>query len=165
MPEHDDDMPLRAISTKQDPAQPLLTPRDDIIFRMEEITRALRQAFERRIAHTGLTRTQWRIIAYLLRQPGLTQSALARLLDLERATVGQAIDRLEELALVERRPHHTDRRVWQVHLRDAAYQLVPLLRHEADRLHDQTWAGISDDEMETLDRILSKIAASLVKSE
>ena len=92
MPEHDDDMPLRAISTKQDPAQPLLTPRDDIIFRMEEITRALRQAFERRIAHTGLTRTQWRIIAYLLRQQGLTQSDLARLLDLERATVGQAIE-------------------------------------------------------------------------
>ncbi|MCP2936584.1 MarR family transcriptional regulator, partial [Salmonella enterica subsp. enterica serovar Typhimurium] len=91
--------------------------------------RALRQAFERRIARTGLTRTQWRIIAYLLRQQGLTQSDLARLLDLERATVGQAIDRLEGLALVERRPHHTDRRVWQVHLCDAAYQLVPLLRH------------------------------------
>ena len=165
MPEHDDDMPQRAISTEQGLAQSLLTPRDDIIFRMEEITRALRQAFERRIARTGLTRTQWRIIAYLLRQQGLTQSDLARLLDLERATVGQAIYRLEGLALVERRPHHTDRRVWQVHLCDAAYQLVPLLRHEADRLHDQTWADISDNEMESLGIILDKIAASLVQSE
>lgn len=158
-------MALRAISTELDMAQPLLTPRDDIIFRMEEITRALRQAFERRIAHTGLTRTQWRIIAYLLRQQGLAQSDLARLLDLERATVGQAIDRLEDLALVERRPHHTDRRVWQVHLRDEAYKLVPLLRHEADRLHDQTWEEISEHEMDMLGKILNKIAASLAHSE
>jgi DNA-binding MarR family transcriptional regulator len=151
----------RALSASES----LVTQRDEIVFRMEEITRALRQAFERRIAQTGLTRTQWRILAYLLREQGQTQSDLARLLDLERATVGQAIDRMENLKLVERRPHHTDRRVWQVHLCDAAFKLVPFLRDEADRLHDQTWADMADEDIATLERLLDKLAGNLACSD
>jgi len=154
-------MIVRSISRASEISRNALSRHDEIIFRMEEVTRALRQAFERRIAHTGLTRTQWRILAYLLRKEGQTQSELARLLDLERATIGQAIDRLESLKLVERRPHHTDRRVWQVHLRDAAYNLVPFLRDEADRLHDQTWANVADEDIATLEQLLDKLAGNL----
>ena len=81
----------------------LVTPEDEVAFLMEEISRTLRRAFERRIQATGLSRTQWRIIVYVLRTEGLTQTELARALELERATVGQAIDRLEERGFVERR--------------------------------------------------------------
>ena len=155
------DMVSRSISARAGVAERLVTPRDELIFRMEEITRALRQAFEARIAETRLSRTQWRILAYLLRKEGLTQSELARLLDLERATIGQAIDRLEEQELVERQPRPKDRRVWQVHLRAAARELVPHLRDEADQLHVLTWAGMSDADIGTLQSLLDRIATNL----
>jgi DNA-binding MarR family transcriptional regulator len=155
-------MDSRSASRALAASESLVTQRDEIVFRMEEITRALRQAFERRIAQTGLTRTQWRILAYLLREEGQTQSDLARMLDLERATVGQAIDRLEDLGLVERRACPTDRRVWQVHLQAAAYDLVPLLREEADRVHEVTWAGLSDADIAILRALLDRIALNLL---
>lgn len=128
---------------------------------MEEIARTLRQAFERRIAQSGLTRTQWRMLAYLLRCEGVSQSELARLLDLERATIGQAIDRLEDQRLVERRPCPTDRRVWQVHLLPAAYDVVPLLRKEADWLHELTWKSLTDEDVAALKTMLDRIATNI----
>ena len=154
-------MPSRSAYTGSAAAAPLVTDRDEIVFLMEELTRTLRQAFERRIAQTGLTRTQWRMLAFLLRCEGVSQSELARLLDLERATIGQAIDRLEEQRLVEQRPCPTDRRVWQVHLLPAAYDLVPLLRKEADWLHDLTWKGLTNADVATLKTLLDCIGNNL----
>lgn len=154
-------MPSRSAYPGSAAAAPFVTDRDEIVFRMEEIARTLRQAFERRIAQSGLTRTQWRMLAYLLRCEGVSQSELARLLDLERATIGQAIDRLEDQRLVERRPCPTDRRVWQVHLLPAAYDLVPLLRKEADWLHELTWKSLTDEDVAALKTMLDRIASNI----
>lgn len=138
---------------------------DEMVFRMEEITRALRQQFERRISEVGLTRTQWRLLAYLLREDGQTQSALAQRLDLERATVGETIDRLEKRGLVERRPCPTDRRVWNVCLRRQAHEIAPFLRREADKLHALTWTDLSEQEIALLDALLRRIAENLSRGE
>ncbi len=154
-------MPSRSAYPGSAAAAPIVTDRDEIVFRMEEIARTLRQAFERRIAQSGLTRTQWRMLAYLLRCEGVSQSELARLLDLERATIGQAIDRLEDQRLVERRPCPTDRRVWQVHLLPAAYDVVPLLRKEADWLHELTWKSLTDEDVAALKTMLDRIATNI----
>ena len=154
-------MPSRSAYPGSAAAAPFVTDRDEIVFRMEEITRTLRQAFERRIAQSGLTRTQWRMLAYLLRCEGVSQSELARLLDLERATIGQAIDRLEDQQLVERRPCPTDRRVWEVLLLPAAYDLVPLLRKEADWLHELTWNGLTNADVAALKTMLDRIATNI----
>jgi MarR family transcriptional regulator, transcriptional regulator for hemolysin len=141
----------------------LVTPEDEIAFMMEEISRTLRRAFERRIQATGLSRTQWRIIVYVLRAEGMTQTELARALELERATVGQAIDRLEERRFVERRMCASDRRVWRVHASGAATRLVPRLRAEADALYDVMWAGTSRDDFEAFQALLRGMVARLAR--
>lgn len=142
-------------------ANMLVTPEDEIAFLMEEISRTLRRAFERRIQATGLTRTQWRIIVYLLRTEGMTQTELARALELERATIGQAIDRLEERDLVERRVCASDRRAWRVHASSTARQMMPQLRVEADALYKTLWAGTTRADFENFHEQLRTIAARL----
>ena len=141
----------------------LVTPQDEIAFMMEEISRALRRAFERRIQATGLSRTQWRIIVYVLRTEGMTQTELARALELERATVGQAIDRLENRGFIERRVCASDRRVWRVHASGEAKRLVPGLRVEADALYDSMWAGTSRDDFEMFRALLRGMVGRLVR--
>lgn len=150
--------PLTAVTPHPDA---LVTPKDEIAFLMEEISRTLRRAFERRIQATGLSRTQWRIIVYVLRSEGMTQTELARALELERATVGQAIDRLQHRGFVERRVCALDRRVWRVHASGAAKQLVPRLRAEADALYDAMWGNTSRDEIETFRLLLRELVARL----
>lgn len=138
-----------------------LTDTDRLVFLLEEVTRRLRRSFDTSVEQFGLTRTQWRALAYLYRTPGLTQTELAMELDLERASVGQAIDRLEELILVERRSAKNDRRVWHIHLMPAAVELLPKLRAEADAVYGRLLAGIESKELDRLSATLATLQGNL----
>ena len=68
------------------------TPLDELAFLLEEVPRALRRKFDERTLAHGLSRTDWRILAYLFRDRGMSQTELAKCLELERMTVGLALD-------------------------------------------------------------------------
>lgn len=91
----------------------------------------------------------------------MTQTDLARELDLERASIGQAIDRLEELGLTERRSTKNDRRVWQVHLLPAAIELLPKMRGETDAVYDRLLADIRNEDLEHLGSIFTRMRHNL----
>ena len=56
------------------------------------------------LARYGMTRAQWAVLARLEREPGITQSQLANLTDVEPITIGRLVDRLEANGLIERTP-------------------------------------------------------------
>jgi DNA-binding MarR family transcriptional regulator len=49
------------------------------------------------------------------RQPGLSQSELAAICEVEPITVARLVDRLEKRGLLERRADPHDRRIWRLH--------------------------------------------------
>ena len=55
-------------------------------YTMTDVARLLRTVFERRVRSLGLTRAQWVTIARLHRRPGLSQSEVADLLEIEKAS-------------------------------------------------------------------------------
>ncbi|WP_370271863.1 MarR family winged helix-turn-helix transcriptional regulator [Hyphomonas atlantica] len=138
-----------------------VTEADEIVFLVEEVPRKLRKVFDASTAKFGLSRTQWRAIAYLYRSPGLTQTELARHLDLERASVGHVIDQLEEAHFVERRSIEGNRRVWSLHLLPKAIEILPSLRLEADAIYTQLLTGISATELATVKNLLVKLSGNL----
>lgn len=142
-------------------AASFLNDTDRVVFLMEEVTRRLRKTFDASVEQFGLTRTQWRALAYLYRTPGMTQTELARKLELERAGVGQAIDKLEDLGLVERRSAKDDRRVWKIHLLPPAIDLLPQLRKEADAVYDQLLKGIPAQDIRILQEVINAMQANL----
>ena len=71
-----------------------LTDTDELVFLIEEVPRKLRRLFDASTARFGLTRTQWRALAYIFRTPGLTQTELAQRAGVARTTVA----RMETLA-------------------------------------------------------------------
>jgi DNA-binding MarR family transcriptional regulator len=146
----------------QDPQpQSYLTDADELVFLVEEVPRKLRRLFDASIARFGLTRTQWRALAYIFRTPGLTQTDLAKCLDLERASVGHVIDQLEKADYVERRAVEGNRRVWTLHLQPKAVSILPSLREEADAIYERLFAAVSADEIATLRRLLGTMSANL----
>src|SRR5437879_2781666 len=80
---------------------------------MHDVARLIRRRFERRARQTGLpiTRQQARALLHIARNEGLSQAAVATMLDIEPIALVRMLDRLHEEGLVERRPHPTDRRV------------------------------------------------------
>ena len=80
-----------------------LTDTDRLFFLMEEVTRRLRRTADSSVGTIRAHADAMEYIGLSFGAPGMTQTELARELKLERASIGQTIDRLEELELVERR--------------------------------------------------------------
>jgi MarR family transcriptional regulator, transcriptional regulator for hemolysin len=139
----------------------VITDDDRILYLINEISRAARRVYDGRVAKTGLNQTQWRIIGQLLRDSSLTQAEIAKTLELESATIGQAVAALCEQGLMERRRTESDRRAWQLILTEQLDGLIPELRDSADQLHDMLWRDIDPEDKRTLQQILLRISANL----
>ncbi|WP_324072884.1 MAG: MarR family transcriptional regulator [Erythrobacter sp.] len=138
-----------------------VTETDEIVFLVEEVPRKLRKLFDASTAKFGLSRTQWRALAYIFRSPGLTQTELAKCLELERASVGHVIDQLEKAEYVERRSVEGNRRVWTLHLLPRAIEILPSLRSEADAIYARLLSGISKAEFAAVKTLLATMSRNL----
>ena len=138
-----------------------VTETDEIVFLVEEVPRKLRKLFDASTAKFGLSRSQWRALAYIFRSPGLTQTELAKCLELERASVGHVIDQLEKAEYVERRSVEGNRRVWTLHLLPRAIEILPSLRSEADAIYARLLSGISKAEFAAVKTLLATMSRNL----
>ncbi|WP_225010948.1 MarR family winged helix-turn-helix transcriptional regulator [Novosphingobium percolationis] len=143
------------------PGKGYLTGADEIVFLLEEVPRKLRKLFDASTAKFGLSRTQWRALGYIYRTPGLTQTELARHLEIERASVGHVIDQLEKAAFVERRAAVGNRRIWALHLLPKAITLLPSLRREADRIYDRVLSGLAKEQVSAFEKMLEIMSSNL----
>jgi DNA-binding MarR family transcriptional regulator len=134
---------------------------DELVFLIEEVPRKLRKRFDASTAKFGLTRTQWRALAYVFRTPGLTQTELAKCLELERASVGHVIDQLENAHYLQRRAVVGNRRVWTIHLLPKAKEILPELRKEADAIYARLFDKVSAADIKSMKALLQFMSDNL----
>ncbi|WP_439538494.1 MarR family winged helix-turn-helix transcriptional regulator [Sphingomonas sp.] len=134
---------------------------DSLGFLISDVSRLLRKRFDERARLIGVTRQQWRTLSVLKRNEGSNQGMLAELLEVEPITLGRMIDRLEEAGWVERRRDPGDRRVWRIHLTDAAQPILLQLKGIADSLFVDAADGISVADQAKLHALLEQLRANL----
>jgi DNA-binding MarR family transcriptional regulator len=139
-------------------------PRVTLGFVLSDAARLFRKRFEQNARGLGLTRAQWQVLAYLARNEGIQQSALADMLEIEAITLGRIVDRLESADLVERRRHPADRRIWQLYLRKAAHPLIERMWEIGDATRAEALRGLSAADRETLLRNLVEMRGNLVEA-
>ena len=130
-------------------------------FLIHDVARLMRVAFDRRGREIGLTRSQWWVLTALYANEGVTQSELAAFMDLEKATLGRLLDRLEEKEWIERRPDRQDRRIKRVYLTDRVQGLMRSLRAIAADIRNDASKGIDRDRYEAFVDTLLQIKANL----
>ena len=130
-------------------------------FLLHDVARLLKRRFEQNARGTGLTRSQWQVLALLAQNEGIHQGKLAELLDIEAITLGRIVDKLETLGLIERRPHPSDRRIWLLHLTEAALPKLTLLRQLGEITRGEALAGTSKPDRECLLKTLRILKANL----
>lgn len=150
---------MKLVSPKTE--APILTALDALTFRFEDLPRQLRKIVDDALEGHGLSRNQWRLLAYVFRQEGLTQTELARLLEVERASAGLAIDALEKKGLAVRHQHPDDRRVWRIMPTDTAKVLLHELRDTVDEVYAQLFQGFSEAELEQLGVLFERMAQNI----
>jgi len=117
-------------------------PEQSIGFLISDVSRLLRRNFDKRAQKIGLSRAQWQVLAWLKRNEGISQAQLADLLEMSPMTLVRLIDRLEMNGLVERRPHPTDRRTYQLYLAGHAHPSLDRLWAMGAETRADALAGI-----------------------
>lgn len=134
---------------------------DSLGFLISDVSRLLRKRFDERARLIGVTRQQWRTLSVLKWHEGSNQGMLAELLEVEPITLGRMIDRLEEAGWVERRRDPGDRRVWRIHLTEAAQPILLQLKTIADSLFVDAAEGISAEDQARLHALLEQLRSNL----
>jgi DNA-binding MarR family transcriptional regulator len=130
-------------------------------FILHDVARLLRTTFDRRVKSLGLTRSQGWVLNHLFRNDGVTQSDLADLLQIEKATLGRLLDRLEAKGWVRREADAADRRVRRVFLTEEVEPALKAMRTAAAEVRRDALAGLSADQAEHFVDTLLAVKANL----
>ncbi|NGY04943.1 MarR family winged helix-turn-helix transcriptional regulator [Solimonas terrae] len=126
-----------------------------------EVGRLLRADFGRRAEHLKLTQAQMSALARLSKQPGISQVALAEMLEVHPVTVTQLIDRLQRAGWVRREVHEDDRRAFRLFLTDKADPILSEVWKIAAQAREHALSGLSKAERDQLDSLLTRMKLNL----
>ncbi len=101
---------------------------------------------------------------HLHRQPGLTQRELAELLHVAPPTLSVSIRRMEAAGLVERRADPNDARCQRLYLTPAGEDMDRRCAKGREFLIDALYTDFSEDDMERLDELLTRMTAQLERA-
>ncbi|MGE0717721.1 MAG: MarR family winged helix-turn-helix transcriptional regulator [Alphaproteobacteria bacterium] len=121
----------------------------------------MRAVFDRRVRRIGLTRPQWLVLSRLHRRPGISQSELAEMMEVERAAAGRMVDRLERRGWLVRRPDPADRRINRLFLTAEAEQVQTEMGHIAEGLLEDALAALDPDEQAALRDMMERVKGQL----
>ena len=130
--------------------QPRYLDHEELLYMLHELSRMISVHFDRVMGSHDLTHSQWWALMHIFQHEGTTQSEIANILQLGRASAGGLIERLEKKGWVERRPDPRDSRVRRVYLRDAAVPIFLLMNQEGQRIFKTWMAGIEPGDEATM---------------
>jgi DNA-binding MarR family transcriptional regulator len=126
-----------------------------------DLSRLYGRVFDRRAAHLGLTRVQWRALKRIHQAEGITQTELADLMDMEPIAVGRVLDRLQKAGFIERHSDPNDRRVWRLHLSPQSAQIMEAIEQVSVGVRQDSVAGVDPGELATALKVLTHIRETL----
>jgi DNA-binding MarR family transcriptional regulator len=130
-------------------------------FLISDVARMMRSSFDRRVRRIGLTRSQWLVLSLLYRHPGISQSELAEMLEVERAAAGRMIDRMQRRNWLVRRPDSADRRVNRLYLTPEAKDVQADMGRIAEEMLDDAMASLAVGERHLLTEMMERVKARL----
>ncbi len=134
-------------------------------FILNDVARLMRTTFDRRVKALGLTRSQWWVLNHLFRNDGATQSELAEILEIEKATLGRLLDRMEQKGWIRREGHADDRRAKRVFLTDEVEPAIKTMRAAAAEVRRESMAGLSAAQQTQFVDALLAIKANLSRAD
>jgi DNA-binding MarR family transcriptional regulator len=114
-------------------------------------------SFGRKVGRGEITPAIIGVIAMLAGRPGISQATLARLMGLERATVGTTVARAIAAGLVVRQEAHGDARSYALSLSARGERMLLALRRRIGAHETAAGAHLSRDERRALRALLHKL--------
>lgn len=107
---------------------------DRLVYSLVRAEHELRVVLDNALRDLGITLTQWTVLSFLLREPGLSAADLARRSFISQQGVAGILARLERAGLVTRTPHPTHGRIVEVTVTSAGRALAEYCDEQIDAL-------------------------------
>lgn len=132
-------------------------------FLVHDVSRMRRTLFDQEVKPLGITRAQWWALANLSRHEpeGMTQSELARLLDVGKVTIGGLIDRLEASGHVERQSDRQDRRIKRIFITEHGYAVIEAMADTGRRLNARIMQDIPTEQIRVAEEVMHRMKENL----
>ena len=119
--------------------------------------RSLDRALDQALSVAGGSLATWLVLQALGTAEHATQAEVARTVGVRQPTLTHHLDSLERSGFVTRHRDAGDRRAQRVLLTDEGRRLFVRLRRVAAAFDGQLRAGLSDDEVDVLERLLRQL--------
>lgn len=130
-------------------------------FLIHDVSRMRQTIVDKLLQPLGMTRSQWWVLSFLTQRDGMTQSALARELELSRSALGTLVSRLEDNSLIVRHPDPEDSRRNRVLLTKVGASLIRSIRETTSQAEDFVISGISEEDLRTTVNVLRRMKENI----
>ncbi len=134
-----------------------MDPTECIFFHLAKANQAGSKVWRRHMSRLNLTAVQGMVLNFLKQGDQVTSRDLGERTQLDSATMTGVLDRLEKMALVERRPHPSDRRAIVVCLTDAGRELTDRTDSESEEANKVFLQDLDESEQTQLKSLLQKV--------
>jgi DNA-binding MarR family transcriptional regulator len=136
------------------------TLEDLLGFQLRRAQIKLFQHFKSSMTDLDITPGQAGVLILIESNPGISQAALARALEIERATLGETINGLEQKHWVERRKSLSDGRSHALYLSKHGEKLMNTLHTTINSHENKVSANLNKNEYRDFIRLLAKFNMS-----
>jgi len=120
--------------------------------------------FAEACADLGLSPGLFAVLEVVYRNPGLTQTAVSKALGTDRSAMVAAIDKLEAMELLERRPSENDRRSYALFATDRCNIWYPEAEEKVKHQEELVAGNLTLDERQQLLSLLKKLNAGTAQA-
>lgn len=123
-------------------------------------TKLKNQLFQR-FKEDDITPEQWSVLTCLWEQEGVSPKELADLIYKDKPNTNRILEKLQAKGLIQRKLHPTDRRAYQIYLTERGWAIKDKLIAKATQLQDEVTAGMEQEKVEEMKRLLNHMYANL----
>ncbi|MWV44424.1 MarR family transcriptional regulator [Paenibacillus sp. HJL G12] len=121
------------------------------------MSRKMSALFACRLKPYGITPEQWTVLYQVYLQEGINQKELAMRSGKDQPSITRILDVLDKKGFIQRKPDPGDRRAYLIYATETVQELMNDTLPLELSLNDELIAGISDEQLETLDQIMKQI--------
>ena len=130
-------------------------------YSLMKVNSVLNKAILRKAGELSLTKGQPKVLEALFCLEEADQTTIASFCEIDNATIGGIIDRMEAKGLIKRQMKAGNRRSVYVSLTDEGRRKAKIMNGYFRQIDDDAQALLSTDERESLKKILGKIMEAL----
>lgn len=132
-------------------------------FMMADVARLVRVRMEEAAQAMGTRLVDWHLLLIVMRNEGIRQVELARLLEKDAITVSRSLDRLEAAGWVDRRRDPDDRRAFRLYNTPASVPMIRAALETGARNVDLALTGVDPEQRQALYSVLQLMQRKLLE--